>query len=65
MSLCLACGRIATDADRDGLRKHFAEKSWELWDEGWLRDKLASMAAGGLRIRFLPSWRAMLRGKVQ
>jgi hypothetical protein len=47
VSLCLACGRIASDADRGGLRKPFAEKGWELWDERWLRDKLAAMAERG------------------
>jgi hypothetical protein len=25
VTLCLACGRIATNADREGVRKHFAE----------------------------------------
>jgi len=28
VKLCLACGRIATKADREGLHKHFAEKGW-------------------------------------
>jgi hypothetical protein len=40
VKLCLACGRVATDADRAGLHAHFAEKGWELWDEPWLRDRL-------------------------
>lgn len=35
---CLACGRIATTTDREGLHKHFAGKGWELWDEKWLRE---------------------------
>lgn len=47
VQLCLACGRIATDADREGLRKHFAEQGWELWDEAWLRDRLKGMSDGG------------------
>jgi hypothetical protein len=47
VTLCLACGRIATKADRDGLRKHFAAKKWELRDEQWLRDRLKEMAGGG------------------
>jgi hypothetical protein len=47
VKLCLACGRIATDADREGLRKHFAEKAWELWDEAWLREKLKAMSERG------------------
>jgi hypothetical protein len=45
--LCLACGRIASDDDRAGLHKHFAERGWELWDEDWLRDKLRAMSERG------------------
>ncbi len=33
VKLCLACGRIATTADREGLHKHFTAKGWDLWDE--------------------------------
>lgn len=47
VKLCLACGRIATDIDREGLRKHFDEQGWELWDETWLRDRLKHMSTGG------------------
>ena len=47
VKLCLACGRIASTADREGLRKHFAEKGWELWDEKWLKDKLHLMSERG------------------
>ena len=43
----MACGRIATDADREGLHRHFAEKGWELWDEPWLRERLKSMSSRG------------------
>jgi hypothetical protein len=42
--LCLACGRIATHADRNGLRRHFDEKGWELWDEPWLRERPKCMS---------------------
>ena len=44
--LCLARGRIATEADRQGLRKRFAEEGWELWDEAWLRERLTLMSEG-------------------
>lgn len=44
IKLSLACGRIATQADRDGLHKHFAAKEWELWDEKWLSDRLKKMS---------------------
>ena|SRR5215208_2318401 len=47
VKLCLACARIATDIDREGLRLHFAEQGWELWDEAWLRDRLKYMSNGG------------------
>jgi hypothetical protein len=44
--LCLACGRIASDADRKGLRKLFGEKGWELLDEEWIRQRLRAMSHG-------------------
>lgn len=47
VKLCLACGRIATNADREGLHKHFSEKGWELWDEKWLKEKLQLMSERG------------------
>jgi hypothetical protein len=46
VTLCLACGRIATDADRGNLVKHFIEQEWELWDEQWLHDHLKEMSSG-------------------
>jgi hypothetical protein len=47
VTLCLACGRIANETDRQNLRDHFDKQGWLLWDEFWLRDRLKSMAAGG------------------
>jgi hypothetical protein len=47
VTLCLACGRIASDANRVGLQKHFVAQGWELWDETWLHDRLREMAGGG------------------
>jgi hypothetical protein len=47
VTLCLACGHIATPSDRVGLQKHFAAQGWELWDEVWLRDRLKHMAHAG------------------
>ncbi len=47
VQLCLACGRIASEIDRSGLRAHFAAKQWELWDEPWLRERLRTMAKRG------------------
>jgi hypothetical protein len=43
----LACGRIASEADRKGLRKLFAPKRWDLWDEHWLRERLKRMKKQG------------------
>jgi hypothetical protein len=45
--LCLACGRIPTERDREWLHRHFDRQGWELWDEAWLQENLSRMAAGG------------------
>jgi hypothetical protein len=47
IKLCLVCGKITSEADRKGLRKLFAPKRWELWDESWLCERLKEMAKGG------------------
>jgi len=66
VNLCLACGRIATTADRDGLHRHFAAKGWELWDERWLRDRLQKMAEGGYENQVSAVVaKLLLRGKVE
>ncbi len=44
VKLCLACGQIATEADRKGLHEHFAKRGWVLWDEEWLRERLHRMS---------------------
>ena len=44
MTLCLACGRIATDRDRSQLQSYFKENGWELFDEQWLVSRLRAMA---------------------
>ena len=66
VKLCLACGRIATTADREGLHKHFAEKGWELWDEKWLREKLQLMSEHGYENQVSAVVaKLLLRGKVE
>jgi hypothetical protein len=66
VQLCLACGHIATEADREGLRKHFAEQGWALWDEAWLRDRLRHMASGGYENQVSAVVaKLLLRGKVE
>lgn len=63
--LCLACGRIASNADREGLHKHFAERGWELWDEPWLRERLQVMSARGYENQVSAVVaKLLLRGKV-
>jgi hypothetical protein len=47
VTLCLACGRIASAADREGLKKHFEANDWKLWDESWLHDRLKELADSG------------------
>ena len=46
IELCLACGRIASDIDRENLRAHFIQNDWELLDEKWLREGLHRMSKG-------------------
>ncbi len=65
VKLSLACGRIATDADRAGLHKHFAEKGWELWDEPWLRERLKRMSDRGYENQVSAVVAAVLRGKFE
>lgn len=66
VKLCLACGRIATNADRAGLHKHFAEKGWELWDEPWLRERLKRMSDQGYENQVSAVVaKLLLRGKVE
>lgn len=66
VKLCLACGRIATDADRAGLHKHFAENGWELWDEPWLRERLKQMSDRGYENQVSAVVaKLLLRGKVE
>lgn len=66
VKLCLACGRIATNADRESLHRHFAEKGWELWDEPWLRQRLQAMSERGYenQVSAVVS-KLLLRGKVE
>jgi hypothetical protein len=44
--LTLACGKIR-NRDRERIRAHFLKKGWDLWDESWLRERLADMAKRG------------------
>lgn len=45
--LCLACGHIASNKDREGLHKHFEAKGWQLWDEKWLLERLQRLSEIG------------------
>jgi hypothetical protein len=45
--LCLAAGRIATEEDRESLRKHFEGNNWRLLDYDWLRERLVGVSQSG------------------
>lgn len=45
--LCLAAGKIASDQDREELKKHFREHDWILFDEQWLFEKLTGISDSG------------------
>lgn len=65
VQLCLSCGRIATDADRVGMHTLFKAQGWELWDEPWLRERLAKMATQGYENQVSAVVaKLLLRGKV-
>ena len=66
VKLCLACGHIASDTDRTGLHKHFAQNGWELWDEPWLRERLQRMAQQGYENQVSAVVaKLLLKGKVE
>jgi hypothetical protein len=66
VKLCLACGRIASDADRQGLHKYFKRKGWELWDERWLRERLRAISERGYENQVSAVVaKLLLRGKVE
>jgi hypothetical protein len=44
VKLCLACGKIAREKDREALKAYFKKQDWELWDEHWLRERLRRTA---------------------
>jgi hypothetical protein len=65
VQLCLACGRIATEGDRAGMHTLFKARDWELWDEPWLRERLAKMASKGYENQVSAVVaKLLLRGKV-
>lgn len=47
VKLALACGKIASERDRDQIRRHFDDKGWLLWDDFWLKKRLAELAFSG------------------
>ena len=43
----LATGRIATNDDRRSLHEHFQKNGWFLFDEKWIKERLAKLAGIG------------------
>jgi hypothetical protein len=46
VTLCLAAGKIRNEADRQGLRQHFNENGWVLWDDEWIGKALRDISNG-------------------
>lgn len=46
LTLCLAAGKVATPADRDGISRLFRGNGWRLFDDSWLRERLVSVSGG-------------------
>jgi len=47
ITLCLAAGKIATEADREGIKALFRRNRWRLFDDSWLKEKLLSASNSG------------------
>ena len=47
VKLCLATGRITSDANRIKLRSLFKQKGWLLFDEEWLYEGLGKISNDG------------------
>ena len=43
VTLCLAAGKIARDADRENIKKLFERNGWRLFDDSWLSKRLKSL----------------------
>lgn len=47
ITLCLAAGRVASEADRIKLKEHFSNRGWLFWDDEWLRSALVEVSKRG------------------
>lgn len=47
VTLCLAIGKTANRSDAEGLKRHFCDKRWRLFDVEWLRERLRLASQGG------------------
>lgn len=47
VTLCLATGRIASDADRERIRALFKKNRWKLFDDEWVRARLERCVGDG------------------
>jgi hypothetical protein len=45
--LCLAAGKLASEADREAVNDHFESHDWLLFDDGWLRNRLLQISQSG------------------
>jgi hypothetical protein len=45
VKLALACGKIATEKDREGLKNEFKKRGWSLFDSEWLKQGLGNVSA--------------------
>jgi len=44
VTLALACGKVASEANRDKLARLFEEKGWRLFDDRWIRTQVQASA---------------------
>lgn len=47
VKLCLACGKVATEADRKELSEYFLSKGWIFFSDHWIKSELAKLSKSG------------------
>jgi hypothetical protein len=47
INLCFAAGKVATEADREGIKALFGRSGWRLFDDSWLKERLLSASKSG------------------
>lgn len=47
VKLCLACGKVASKADRKELSEYFVSKEWNFFSDEWIKNELIELSNSG------------------